>query len=342
MQIILVSDRLATAKTITLKLSHLLAAALGLITVVLATSSVFSLVTLQHAAQIKLPLVQSLIIGLRAEEAEKTQEIMRDNLNVMAVKLGQMQAQLVQLDFLGERLGKFAGLKPSELRLGEPLGRGGPFIAMSGSLTPDDLERQVDKLSRQLESRGDYLGMVESQILDKRAAQRLLPTTVPVATEWDGSGFGYRVDPFTGERALHSGVDFQADVGTPIIAAAGGVVVAAEYHPQYGHMVDIDHGSDLLTRYAHASKVLREARPARQARAGDRRGRLQRALDRTAPALRGSGQWRTAESQSFSPADRARRNRAPGQEQVIPPYCAVSSAPGVHVRIRPFRPDPPK
>ena len=47
-----------------------------------------------------------------------------------------------------------------------------------------------------------------------------------------------------------------ADVGTPVAAAAGGVVQFAGYHPQYGNMIDIDHGNDLVTRYAHLSKVL--------------------------------------------------------------------------------------
>jgi murein DD-endopeptidase MepM/ murein hydrolase activator NlpD len=54
---------------------------------------------------------------------------------------------------------------------------------------------------------------------------------------------------------LHSGLDFQADPGTPILAAAGGVVVTQEFHPAYGNMVEIDHGNNLITRYAHASKV---------------------------------------------------------------------------------------
>jgi murein DD-endopeptidase MepM/ murein hydrolase activator NlpD len=70
-----------------------------------------------------------------------------------------------------------------------------------------------------------------------------------------GSLFGWRIDPFTGRSALHTGVDFQADFGTPILAAAGGVVVTQEFHPEYGNMIEIDHGNDLITRYAHASKT---------------------------------------------------------------------------------------
>jgi murein DD-endopeptidase MepM/ murein hydrolase activator NlpD len=68
-----------------------------------------------------------------------------------------------------------------------------------------------------------------------------------------GSRFGFRIDPFTGEKAMHTGLDFPAEVGTPILAAAGGVVIVQEYHAAYGNMVEIDHGNGLITRYAHAS-----------------------------------------------------------------------------------------
>jgi murein DD-endopeptidase MepM/ murein hydrolase activator NlpD len=71
-----------------------------------------------------------------------------------------------------------------------------------------------------------------------------------------GSTFGWRIDPFTGRSALHSGLDFPAEPGTPIYAAAGGVVVTQETHPQYGKMIEVDHGNDLITRYAHTSRVL--------------------------------------------------------------------------------------
>jgi murein DD-endopeptidase MepM/ murein hydrolase activator NlpD len=70
-----------------------------------------------------------------------------------------------------------------------------------------------------------------------------------------GSSFGWRIDPFTGRSALHTGLDFQADTGTPILAAAGGIVVTQEFHPAYGNMIEVDHGNSLITRYAHTSKV---------------------------------------------------------------------------------------
>jgi murein DD-endopeptidase MepM/ murein hydrolase activator NlpD len=82
-----------------------------------------------------------------------------------------------------------------------------------------------------------------------------MPSSAPVEGPV-GSGFGFRSDPFTGRTALHTGLDFPAEVGTPIVAAAGGVVLSAGPHPQYGQMVEVDHGNGLVTRYAHTSKML--------------------------------------------------------------------------------------
>jgi len=83
----------------------------------------------------------------------------------------------------------------------------------------------------------------------------MVPTQQPVKGSHLGSAFGWRIDPFTGRSALHTGLDFQAGPGMPILAAAGGVVVTQELHPAYGNMIEIDHGNNLVTRYAHASKV---------------------------------------------------------------------------------------
>ena len=255
MHIILVSDRLATAKTITITARHLALAAAGLVLTVLVLSSLFSYFTVRHAAEVRLPFLQSLLVSVREQETQKTQEFLRENLNAMAVRLGQLQAQLMRLDTLGERLGQLSGIKPSDKPADKP-GQGGPFIAPSKPLTPDDLQRQIDQLSRQLESKGDYLGLIETELMDERVKKNQLPTALPVEAQWNASGFGWRIDPFTGEQAMHEGIDFIADTGTAIQAAAAGIVVTAERHPQYGNLIEIDHGNELITRYAHASKVL--------------------------------------------------------------------------------------
>lgn len=256
MHIILVSDRMATARSIRITPRHLALVAAGFVLTVLAVSSLFSYVTVRHAAEVRLPFLQNLLMSMREQETQKMQDFMRENLNAMAVRLGQMQAQLMRLDTLGERLGQLSGIKAPEAKPADQPGQGGPLIAPTRALTADDLQRQLDRLSRQLELKSDYLGLIESELMDERVKKNQLPTSLPVNAQWNASGFGWRIDPFTGEQAMHEGVDFIADTGTPIVASAAGIVVTSEYHPQYGNMIEIDHGNELATRYAHASKLL--------------------------------------------------------------------------------------
>jgi len=261
MHIILVSNRLATAKSISLGAHHLLlGVALLAATVVALSSSMFYLV-FRHAAEIKLPLVQTLLLSAQEQQSQNAKEFMRENLNAMAVRLGQMQAQLVRLDALGERLATLAGIKPQEFRMSEPPGRGG---ALSTSIPTRDLSMtefawQLDALARHMENRYDYMGILENRMFDAKVKKKLMPTVKPVDVDWNASSFGWRIDPITGQKALHEGVDFLVDTGTPIHAAADGMVVVAEFHPQYGYMVEIDHGNDFTTRYAHNSKLLVKA-----------------------------------------------------------------------------------
>jgi murein DD-endopeptidase MepM/ murein hydrolase activator NlpD len=230
--------------------------ALAAMVIVLAGALFY--VSVRHAAEFRLPMVESLLLSAQQDQTRKAEDFLRENLNAMAVKLGQMQAQLMRLDALGDRLSGLAGLKPQEFRFSEVPGRGGAVSTLSPphDLSLDEFSQQLDMLSKQLENRTDYLGIVESTLFDARVKKKLMPTITPIEASWNASSFGWRIDPITGQHALHEGIDFIADVGTPVFAAAGGVVVFAEYHNQYGQMVEIDHGNDFITRYAHASRLL--------------------------------------------------------------------------------------
>jgi murein DD-endopeptidase MepM/ murein hydrolase activator NlpD len=256
LQIILISDRLAKAKSVSLSLRHLVGSAmLALALVVGATAGLYWL-TLRYAAEVPLPALQRLVLSAQEAEAERSRAFVQQNLNAMAVKVGEMQAQLTRLDALGERLSALAGVK--EFRFNEAPGLGGaaPTLMPPQNLSLADFSEKLTVLSRQVENRNDMLGVLEAQLFEQAVKKKLMPTMMPVAAPYNASGFGRRVDPFTGQWAMHEGIDFLADLGSPVVAAAGGVVVFAGLHPQYGYMVDIDHGNDLVTRYAHCSKLL--------------------------------------------------------------------------------------
>ncbi|MDO8334709.1 MAG: M23 family metallopeptidase [Nitrosomonas sp.] len=191
------------------------------------------------------------------ERHQKIQTHLQDNLNVMASKLGQMQAQLLRLDALGERLAESSGIKSRDFLFNEAPGQGGARPGLlSEELTFGEFNHKLQALSNMLDERTDKLGALDSLLRHDRLSKYVLPSEMPVETNWYSSGYGYRIDPFTGKKAFHEGVDFSAEVGTPIKASAGGVVVYSDRHPEYGNMIEIDHGDDLISRYAHASKRL--------------------------------------------------------------------------------------
>jgi Peptidase family M23 len=199
------------------------------------------------------PVVGTFIKLIVKDEFEQRDRFMRENLDVMAKKLGEMQAKMMQLESLGERVSGLAGVNPNDIK--SPPGRGGALVE-GRSLSMQELQATLADLDRIADQRTDLMTMMESKLFEQKIRSMMVPTQQPVATGVLGSAFGWRIDPFTGGSALHTGLDFQAESGAPILAAAGGVVVVQDTHPAYGNMVEIDHGNDLITRYAHASKVI--------------------------------------------------------------------------------------
>jgi murein DD-endopeptidase MepM/ murein hydrolase activator NlpD len=274
MQIIIMHSRFTQAKSITLSIRHYAFIGLGLFAVVLLFASIF-IALLLNAAQSPTSwahfILPNAAISILEPSAASGDRYVKENLNAMAVKLGEMQAQIIRLDALGERVQGLAGVKPEEFNFKEMPGRGGAHdstLGLSKDVTIPEFQLALDSMNKELGYRMDYLNVVESKLMSYKLQARLLPTTMPVNIGYNASGFGRRLDPISGRVSFHEGIDFSAPTGTPIVAAAGGVVITAEYHPEYGNMLEIDHGGDLMTRYAHASKL--------NAKVGDivRRGQL--------------------------------------------------------------------
>jgi murein DD-endopeptidase MepM/ murein hydrolase activator NlpD len=198
------------------------------------------------------PIVGSLVKLVAKDDSIQRERFLRENLDVMAKRVGEMQAKMLQLDALGERVSGLAGLPVSDTTKS---GRGGALV-FARPLSIEELQKALNDLETHTGQKVDLLTVVESRLFDLKIKKLLIPTQHPVSSGNLGSSFGWRIDPINGGSALHTGLDFQASTGTSIVAAAGGVVVTQEYHPAYGNMIEIDHGNDLITRYAHASLVL--------------------------------------------------------------------------------------
>ena len=210
MQIILISDRLGKVRTVALSRRHLL------LTIALALSGAAALASavywasMRFAVEFKVPAIRELLAATEQRESERAREFMQQNLNAMAVKLGEMQAQLTRLDALGERLSAIAGVLPQEFRFSETPGLGG---AHATSIPPYDLSlaefnQRLATLSQGVENRSDMLGVLEAQLFFQAVNKKLLPTMLPVNAQFNASGFGMRIDPITGQQAMHEFFDF--------------------------------------------------------------------------------------------------------------------------------------
>ncbi|HEY6821994.1 MAG TPA: M23 family metallopeptidase [Burkholderiales bacterium] len=248
---------MARARTLNVSALHLAAVALLGFAMLCAATAGLYWVTIRNAADLRIPVLQKLVVAAQEAEAERARAFLQQNLNAMAVKLGEMQAQLTRLDALGERLSSLAGIRPQEFRFAEAPGLGGaaPTLMPPQNLSLVEFSDKLASVSRHVENRNDMLSVLEAQLFDQAVKKKLLPTMLPVAAPYNASGFGRRIDPFTGQWAMHEGIDFLAEPGSTVVAAAGGIVQFAGFHPQYGFMVDLEHGNDLVTRYAHLSKL---------------------------------------------------------------------------------------
>ena len=254
MHIILVPGCMATAKTLNVTPRLLMGALAAVVSLALVLSVFFAWV----GVYFNLPFASEIVEAAQQDQQERiarNEKQLQDNVTSMAVKLGEMQAQIMRLDSLGERIAKLTGVSPASSEKKSKDGQGGPLIQLSQPLSAGELQRDIERLATLIDERGDVLTAIESQLMERRIKATLLPTIVPIEAERVGSVFGRRIDPFAGVGAMHEGIDFVADIGTRVMASAGGVVVTAEYHPQYGNLIEIDHGNDFSSRYAHMSRL---------------------------------------------------------------------------------------
>lgn len=257
MNIIFVSNSMAKAKTLSMLQVGMLALAL----ILLPTFITIMLIVPQESA------LQKGVKSLLPPQLKFSFNNQQKHLDAYAVQLGEMQARIMRLDAQSERLSRLAGEKPlaqsnaSNVKLdalkGKLLrdGQGGPLVRNS-PLSELDLQHYIAELMAKIDADTDHFSSLEAKLLQQSVLKDTLPNISPVSAAFNSSSYGWRIDPFNGEKAFHEGLDFPAATGTPINAAAGGIVSFAGQTADYGKLVKIDHGSGLETRYAHSSKVL--------------------------------------------------------------------------------------
>jgi murein DD-endopeptidase MepM/ murein hydrolase activator NlpD len=209
-------------------------------------------------------------VGDQDAEVARIRQDARRDLDALAVKLGQLQAQSVRLNALGERLTQVGKLDDGEFNFDEDPGQGGPEVTTEASAPayalPESLGTSIDQLSGQFDTQQAQLEALRDMLMDRNIESSLRPTGMPV-NGYISSYFGGRPDPFSGHSARHTGIDIATPTGTPVTAVAEGMVTFAGQRSGYGDVVEIDHGNGYMTRYAHNSALV--ASPGQRVRVGD-------------------------------------------------------------------------
>ena len=175
-----------------------------------------------------------------------------------AKRLGQLQAESIRLTALTEKLAEIAGIDTSDFLLNRIPAQGG--IDESGaSLSPDLFNREVSLLSERFDQQDQQLASLQDLFITRQNITSAIPQGRPIKNGYLSSAYGYRIDPFNGKKAFHSGIDFAAKEGSKVIAVGDGLVTYSGKRNGYGQIVEIDHGNGYITRYAHNKKRLVKA-----------------------------------------------------------------------------------
>ncbi len=198
-------------------------------------------------------------IRLQAEQLTDIKQESEEQMEALTLRLAMLQARLVRLDAVGERITSIANLDTGEFNFSEPVGLGGPLIGDTRAPSANEFMDSVSQLERQIEDRQQQLEILEGLMTDRKIQSNVFVAGRPVDNGWISSRFGQRPDPITGRLAFHGGIDFSTGrAGAEINTVAAGVVTWSGPRSDYGLMVEVNHGNGFTTRYAHSEKVLVE------------------------------------------------------------------------------------
>ena len=181
------------------------------------------------------------------------------DIDALTLRIGQMQAQMLRLNALGERLVNRGDLDAGEFDFSSAPAVGGPHNPLeSDSSTYPDLLSMLEQLGAELEDREQKLSVLETVLMNRSLRERVMPSGRPVEDGWLSSKYGKRSDPFTGKQDFHKGLDFAGKKGSTVVAVGDGVVTWSGRRTGYGNLIEISHGNGYVTRYAHNQSHLVE------------------------------------------------------------------------------------
>lgn len=235
-------------------------AGLGLVGLISLTLWAGFLLGERHGNQISANETSSGVFALLEAERrviEDAKAEQRAHMDALALKVAELQAHLMRLDALGDRLVEIGELDRDEFDFASSPPMGGVEASVSGE-TQSAAEISVDmaRIASLLEDREDKLSALELVLMNRSLMAEVTPSGRPVTKGWMSSGFGKRTDPFKGKKSYHRGVDFAGKRGAEVVAVAAGVVIRSKKVPDFGNVVEIRHADGYSTLYAHNQKNL--------------------------------------------------------------------------------------
>lgn len=251
MNVIIAANFLRSPKKLAFDQPKVAATALGAVTLVLglAFTAGFLARGADGAARAEIAKLQA-EFDQQARELAAARDEAQLEVNAIAARVGELQAQANRLNALGDRLTQVGKLKDGEFNFNELPGQGGAESAED--VPAGDLLSSLDALEAQFAHSGRQLSVLESMLFNQKLENKRTPAGMP-APGYISSRYGGRNDPFGRGRAHHAGIDIDANSGDPVTAAAEGVVSFSGVRSGYGNVVEIDHGNGYKTLYAHNS-----------------------------------------------------------------------------------------
>jgi len=174
-------------------------------------------------------------------------------------QIADMQARLWRMEALASYMHESSGLPQDEFDFDAQVSQGGPINPEAEVLNVQNLDSKLANLSERLKQRETELSILDQVLMGVYTQKGAMPAGAPIVKGWMSSPFGERVDPISGKKAWHEGMDFAGANGSDVVAVANGIVVFSGRRDGYGLMVEISHGENLRTRYGHHQELLVQA-----------------------------------------------------------------------------------
>ncbi|NBY67750.1 MAG: M23 family metallopeptidase [Betaproteobacteria bacterium] len=262
MQLMWLAGPTGQVKSISITARNILIAALTVAMSLLLLGFALNWVGLKIAVEYNPDLARSLGGVTTEAEQQRMEGVYRQNLIQLQASLDQTVQDVKKLETLKDRFMALATpvtLKDRASTSSEA--KGGPFVMpsfphkMIGSLFRQPLGVELEQTVTQVKTVNDSLAKQQENWRQHLEWLEALPISMPIQSEFRfTSGFGLRNDPFTGALAMHEGIDFSAEVGSTVLAAASGRVVRSEWDHTFGNVIEIKHAENFLTRYAHLNQ----------------------------------------------------------------------------------------